>query len=294
MTTLGERPATAPVVVLGEGVSTDVGHKRKINEDSYLVGYPIFAVADGMGGHDAGDRASQAVVQQLRALVGTTDMGPQSLAVVLDKAQEAVTAIADETERGAGSTLTGVAVSYQGGLPHWLVFNVGDSRVYRLRDGELRQLTVDHSVMQQLLDEGTLAASEIESYVGKNVITRAVGADDSDADYWLHPIVQGERLVLCSDGLSGEVDDAAIRTTLLTTPNAQAASRSLVDQALANGGKDNVTVVVLDVIAGGLDPELDDLTVVSARAEEPADLDSTTVEIPARRGRTPRGDDGAH
>jgi len=281
----GEVRETAPAVLIGPGVRTDVGLKRKANEDSYLSGFPVFVVADGMGGHDAGDRASQAVVHELSSLVGQEGVGPDELAEVLDRAQAAVGLIADETERGAGSTLTGVIVTMQGSIAHWLVFNVGDSRVYRLREGELTQLTVDHSVMQQLLDDGTLDPADIEAYPGKNVITRAMGADDSDADYWLHPIVQNERLLLCSDGLSGEVSDDVIRTTLLTTPGAQAAADVLVSLALQNGGKDNVTVIVLDVLAGGLDPLVDDLTVLNTRhVPGSPELNETTVEIPARKG----------
>ena len=279
-----EAHEAAAAVVIGPGVRTDVGLKRKANEDSYLSGFPVFVVADGMGGHDAGDRASQAVVQQLSALVGQNGVGPQELADVLDRAQAAVGLIADETERGAGSTLTGVIVTMQNGLAHWLVFNVGDSRVYRLRDGELVQLTVDHSVMQQLLDDGILDPSEIDSYPGKNVITRAMGADDSDADYWLHPIVQNERLLLCSDGLSGEVSDDVIRSTLLSTPGAQAAADTLVSLALENGGKDNVTVIVLDVLAGGLDPLVDDMTALNARQRADTEIEENTVEIPERKG----------
>ncbi len=279
-----EQREAAPVVI-DPGVRTDVGRRRTANEDSYLCGFPVFAVADGMGGHDAGDRASQAVVHELAALVGQHGVGPDELTEVLARAQAAVGLIADETERGAGSTLTGVIVTMKGSVAHWLVFNVGDSRVYRLRGGELAQLTVDHSVVQQLLDDGILDPADVEAFPGKNVITRAMGADDSDADFWLHPIVQNERLLLCSDGLSGEVSDEVIRATLLATPGAQAAADVLVSLALQNGGKDNVTVIVLDVLAGGLDPLVDDLTVVTTR-HVPADpdLNETTVEIPARKG----------
>lgn len=269
-------------MLIDPGVRTDVGHKRKANEDSYLSEYPVFIVADGMGGHDAGDRASQAVVAELSTLAGQQHVGPAELAEALNRAQNAVGLIADETARGAGSTLTGVIVTVQGGTPHWLVFNVGDSRVYRLRDGELSQLTVDHSVMQQLLDDGVLDPSEIDAYPGKNVITRAMGADDSDADYWLHPIVQNERLLLCSDGLSGEVPDELIRSIMLSTPGAQAAADALVTRALEHGGRDNVTVIVLDVVAGGLDPLVDDLTV--SMGSRDSEIDENTVEIPDRKG----------
>ena len=121
MTLPGELREAAAAVVIGPGVRTDVGLKRKANEDSYLSGYPVFVVADGMGGHDAGDRASQAVVHELSSLVGQEGVGPDELAEVLDRAQAAVGLIADETERGAGSTLTGVIVTMQGDVAHWLV-----------------------------------------------------------------------------------------------------------------------------------------------------------------------------
>jgi protein phosphatase len=280
-----------PAVVLGIGATTDVGHRRQANEDSYLTGYPVFAVADGMGGHDAGDRASQAVIHELSSLVGAGDIKPDTLVAVLELAQARVVAIADETARGAGSTVTGVAVSLYEGVAHWLVFNIGDSRVYRLREGVLTQLSVDHSLVQQLLDTGQLAPAEVAGFRGKNVITRAVGADDSHADYWMHPIVQNERLLLCSDGLTGEVSDDEVRNLLLTIPGAQPAADALVQCALRNGGRDNVTVIVLDVLVGGIASELDEQTVLSNRraaaANENASADTVEIPIPKARRGTP-------
>lgn len=273
-----------PAVVLDAGATTDVGLRRKANEDSFLSGYPVFAVADGMGGHDAGDRASQAVIHQLSSLVGKREIQPEALVSVLETARLTVAAIADETERGAGSTVTGVAVSMHEGVAHWLVFNIGDSRVYRLRDGLLVQLSIDHSLVQQLLDSGELAPADLAAFQGKNVITRAVGADDSDADYWMHPIVQNERLLLCSDGLTGEASDEEIRELLLATPGAQPAADALVRRALENGGRDNVTVIVLDVLVGGITPTFDEETEVSSRreAELRENASADTVEIPVR------------
>lgn len=278
------RDDVAAPVVIDVGARTDVGLRRKANEDSYIAEYPVFAVADGMGGHDAGDRASQAVIHELAALGGATSLQPEHLVAVLERAQGMVAIIADETERGAGSTVTGVAVSTHQNVAHWLVFNIGDSRVYRLRDGRLAQLSIDHSLVQQLLDSGHLDHANVAAFAGKNVITRAVGADDSDADYWMHPIVQNERIMLCSDGLTGEVSDDDIRRTLLTTPGAQPAADALVNLALVNGGRDNVTVIVLDVIAGGLVPELYEETALSNRraAEALESRDGDTVEIPVR------------
>ena len=287
MTKRGAPSSSKPVVVIRFGSTTDVGLKRTANEDSMLVGYPIFAIADGMGGHDAGDRASQTVVHELSALVDQPVVGPAGLAAVLARAHAAVGEISDETERGAGSTVTGVVVSAHEGIAQWIVFNVGDSRVYRLREGELMQLTVDHSLVQQLIDGGRLDEAERDAYQGRNVITRAVGADDSDADYWMHPIVQNERLMLCSDGLCGEVDAAAIRETLLAHPEPQAAADALVQLALDNGGRDNVSVIVLEVLVGGQHPLIDDETVTSLRRRSEAgdDLNATTAEIPTRKGR---------
>ncbi len=287
MTKRGATASGKPTVVIRSGSTTDVGHKRKANEDSMLVGYPIFAIADGMGGHDAGDRASQTVVYELSALVDQPLVGPDGLAAVLARAHAAVGEISDESERGAGSTVTGVVVSASEGIAQWIVFNVGDSRVYRLRDGELVQLTVDHSLVQQLIDDGRLDAAERHEYEGRNVITRAMGADDSDADYWMHPIVQNERLLLCSDGLCGEVDDIAIRATLLAHPEPQAASDALVQLALDNGGRDNVSVIVLEVVVGGQHPLVEEETVTSLRRSSQArdDLNANTVEIPTRKGR---------
>ena len=287
MTKRGATGSDKPTVVIRSGSTTDVGRKRKANEDSMLVGYPIFAIADGMGGHDAGDRASQTVVYELSALVDQPLVGPDGLAAVLARAHAAVGEISDESERGAGSTVTGVVVSASEGVAQWIVFNVGDSRVYRLRDGELVQLTVDHSLVQQLIDDGRLDAAERHEYEGRNVITRAMGADDSDADYWMHPIVQNERLLLCSDGLCGEVDDVAIRATLLAHSEPQAAADALVQLALDNGGRDNVSVIVLEVVVGGQHPLVDDETVTSIRRSSQArdDLNAKTVEIPTRKGR---------
>lgn len=279
----GESSEHPPAVVLDAGASTDVGLRRQSNEDSFLAAYPVFAVADGMGGHDAGDRASQAVIEALSSLADELDLTPELLAGALDTAQSRVAAIAEETARGAGSTVTGVAVCLVDDVAHWLVFNIGDSRVYRLRDGELMQLSVDHSLVQQLIASGQLTPAELASFPGKNVITRAVGADDSFADYWMHPIVQNERILLCSDGLTGEVSDDAIRATLLATPGAKPAADALVQLALHNGGRDNVTVVVLDVLVGGVSP-LDEGAVLEDRARQIREnATADTVEIPIGR-----------
>jgi len=280
--------ATAPVALqLSVGTGTDVGLRRKVNEDSLLAAHPVYVVADGMGGHEAGDKASQAVVLELSSLVGRGSIKPDELADSLDRAHAAVRVIAEGTSRGAGSTLTGVVVSDQGGRPHWLVFNIGDSRVYLLRGEDFVQLTVDHSIAQEMIDDGTLAREDLATYAGRNVITKAVGADNSDADFWLYPIVTGDRLVMCSDGLSGEVTDEGIVALLVANLDPQAAADALVADALAHGGRDNVTVVVVDAVAGGVSVDLEEATIAAeARPVEVDDmLEATTIEIPRRGGR---------
>jgi len=284
VTTLGTFDgAPGQALTIRAGSATDVGLRRKVNEDSLVVGHPMYAVADGMGGHEAGDKASQAVVAQLSSIIGRENVTPDDVADAIDAAHGSVRLVAEGRSRGAGSTLTGAAVIIQHERPHWLIFNIGDSRVYRLRGEEFGQLTVDHSIAQELVDEGKLAREDMATYQGRNVITKAVGADYSDADFWLYPVVSGERLLMCSDGLSGEVTDEAMARILLDEPDPQDAADALLRQALENGGRDNVTVVVVEIVEGGLTPDIDEETGVVRRiGADPDDLESDTVEIPAR------------
>ena len=269
------------------GASTDVGLKRAVNEDSHLASFPIFLVADGMGGHEAGDRASQAVVAALSLLEGRTDLAPADVVGAIASAHLAVKTIADEMERGAGTTVTGLAIVQQESQARWLLFNLGDSRVYRLYEDELEQLTVDHSVAQELVDQGKLLREDMGSYAGRNVITRAVGADDGEADYWLMPVVTGERLLICSDGLTGEVSDAALRAQLALGGATQQTADVLVQLALRNGGRDNVTAVVIDVLAGGVDPALEQDTSSPDEADSEIieEIESTTMTVPSQRSK---------
>lgn len=232
---------------------SDVGRKRSVNEDSVLVGPPVFAVADGMGGHAAGDRASAAVVERLAALRADADHGYLDLAR-LDDALSAAASDIDEFSAnipiGAGTTVTGAVLSLQDGEPHFAVFNIGDSRVYRLGDGEFRRVTRDHSVVQELVDAGLIHADDAEDHPESNVITRAVGfREEPRPDVWMLPVQPGMRLLLCSDGLTKELDDARIRGLLADGGSAAETADELMDAALAAGGRDNVTVVVIDVAA---------------------------------------------
>lgn len=238
---------------------SDIGRKRAVNEDSVLVGPPVFAVADGMGGHAAGDRASAAVVERLAALRAAADRGY----LELPHLEEAIRAAAGDIDElaahipvGAGTTVTGTVLTLHDGEPCFAVFNIGDSRVYLLdAEGGFSRVTRDHSVVQELVDAGLLAEEDAEDHPESNVITRAVGfRDDPRPDVWILPIEPGMRLLLCSDGLTKELDDARIRSHLAEGGTAARTADGLMDAALAAGGRDNVTVVVIDVAASAPKP----------------------------------------
>jgi len=258
---------------------TDVGRKRAVNEDSYLADSPVFIVADGMGGHEAGDKASAAVVSEFTQLAALGSVTIDDVTRAVGAAHRAVQAVAEDTTRGAGSTLTGIVLLEHDDTAQWLIVNIGDSRVYRMLATELRQLTVDHSVVQQLVAEGSLRPEEAATYIGRNVITRAVGSPDSPPDYWLHPVVTGERLLICSDGLTGELDDETIRAGLALDGTTQQAAEALLAQALESGGRDNVSLIVIDVVAGGRSLD-DEASSASRMTPETHTID--TQEIPDR------------
>jgi serine/threonine protein phosphatase PrpC len=237
---------------------SDVGRKRAVNEDSVLVGPPVFAVADGMGGHAAGDRASAAVIDRLAALADDTEHGYLDIA----RLDGALTAAANDIDDfaahipiGAGTTVTGAFLALVDGEPNFAVFNIGDSRVYLLFAGEFSRVTRDHSVVQELVDAGLIDERQAEDHPESNVITRAVGFRESPRpDLWLLPMRPGMRLLLCSDGLTKELDDTSIRRHLVDGGSAAQTADGLMDAALASGGRDNVTVVVIDVAAPAQQP----------------------------------------
>lgn len=234
-------------IAFAVSAASDRGHVREINEDSFLAVPPIFLVADGMGGHAFGDRASQATARTLEdRLVGDALPTPDSVLAAVRDADGVVHQIGDDEM--AGSTLAGVALVGDSGGPAWMAFNVGDSRVYRF-DGELRQLSVDHSAVQELVDDGVIEASEASAHPERNIVTRAIGVgDEVSPDIWLLPFGSDECFLICSDGLTKEVDDASI-AEILRMPDDAASSPAdrLVTAALAAGGIDNVTAVVVRV-----------------------------------------------
>ena len=206
-----------------------------------------------MGGHLAGDRASDAVVRRLEQVTAEPFTTRQGIQRALLLATADIERAAGGNAIGAGTTVTGIALVASLGQPAALVFNVGDSRTYRIEDGVLRRVTVDHSVVQEMVDAGLLRAEDAEQHPDSNVITRAVGFGEPPApDWWTLPLRAGDRYIVCSDGLTKELADAEIRGHLLRADDAATAVRDLVVHALENGGRDNVTAVVVDVL--GIEP----------------------------------------
>ena len=179
-------------IVLSWAARSDVGHRRASNEDSVVVASPMFAVADGMGGHAAGDRASAAAVEHLRPRKGITFLDIETLESSLAAAANDIDILAEGIPVGVGTTVTGAALMLIDDLPVFAVFNIGDSRVYSIANNELVRVTTDHSVVQELVDAGIIDASEAESHPESNVITRALGfRDDPRPDVVMVPARAG-------------------------------------------------------------------------------------------------------
>jgi protein phosphatase len=277
------------VTTLRAGVATDVGRIRTNNEDTPLIDEDLFAVADGMGGHRAGEVASNVAIAALRA--NFVDRTLKGLVSAVERANQRIfeQATDDPDLRGMGTTLVAVAIvdsepapgaseaadgagadgaddedqqadapaGAGGSTPDTSIeelgwVNVGDSRVYLLRDGELTQLSEDHSLVEEMVRDGQLSPDEAATHPRRHIVTRALGIDPSvrvDAETVVP--YHGDRLLLCSDGLYEEVDDARIAATLRRLADPTDAARELVRLAVEAGGRDNVTVVVVDVVDDG-------------------------------------------
>ena len=244
-----EIPGTDARVRIAWAAATDTGRRRAANEDSYVARSPLVAVADGMGGHSAGDLASAAVVERLAEILGGDFLTPRDIEAALEAATEDITEIAADSPLGVGTTVTGVALTLQDGEPYIAVFNIGDSRVYCFDRNELFQVTVDHSVVQELVEAGALTRDEAEHHPDSNVITRAVGFNAQPvADFWMVQLHAGLRFLVCTDGLTKEVSDEKIRLHFAAGLSPEATAGALIDAALAAGGRDNVTAIVLDIL----------------------------------------------
>lgn len=251
-------------------VICDVGQVRETNEDAALVMPGKYLLADGMGGHDSGELASEAALLTLSTVESDRDRTQTQVELMdlLSAAQDRIGEIETESDRRAGTTATGAILVEHDGAPCWLVVNIGDSRTYRLQGGMLEQLTVDHSQVQEFVDAGFLTPEQARIDPRRNVITRALGAGmtEPQADFFSMPALPGDVLLVCSDGLTGELPDPEIAEILIGADSAERAASTLVDAALELGAHDNVTVIVVAVHDQSA---VDGVDVDGAQAEAP-------------------------
>jgi serine/threonine protein phosphatase PrpC len=275
------------VSVVEEVGLTDVGRQRQSNEDSFYESTPVFAVADGMGGARAGEVASRMAVEAFGEPAGR-DAGPEArLESIARLANRRIYDLAqdDDAYRGMGTTLTAVIV----GGREIAVGHVGDSRLYRLRGGELERLTTDHSLVEEYIRAGRLAPEEAETHPQKSVITRALGVEaDVDVDTLTCDACDGDVYLLCSDGLTGMVAESEVADILINRSSLEQAGRALIDAANHAGGRDNITVVLFRVGEAGA-PAGDDGDTLSGEDTQTA-LDARDVrEALAAEARDPGG-----
>jgi serine/threonine protein phosphatase PrpC len=287
MAELGRSGGTAWVRFGGH---SDRGTVRRLNEDSFLATLPVFVVADGMGGHAFGDRASQAAVGAFaHAFAGSTQATAQQVLETIHLANEAVLAATSDSGAVSGTTLSGVAFVEIGPTDshYWMAFNVGDSRVYSWDGRHLLQLSVDHSAVQELVDLGEITRLQANTHPDRNIVTRALGADTVvDPDIWLLPARGRQTFLLCSDGLTKELSDDEIARIIVFHGSQQvlesdglpiSLAERLVNAAVAAGGSDNVTVVIVesDLVGSG-----------STSSEDTVDRDAMPVFLEETK---PRG-----
>ena len=239
-------------VQLRWGGATDVGQLRSVNQDSMLVGPDLFVVADGMGGHQGGEVASALAIDS----VAGQALGPSitDLITAVQDANETVYArgTQDPSLSGMGTTFVALAVVEDDGEPLVAIVNVGDSRAYRLSDGVLEQITDDHSLVAELVREGRISEQEAAVHPQRNIVTRALGIDPTIPvdDFEILPH-RGDRYLLCSDGLTNEVTEPDIAVVLRSIDDPEQAAQELVRQANEHGGRDNITIVIVDVVDDG-------------------------------------------
>ncbi|HEY3701750.1 MAG TPA: Stp1/IreP family PP2C-type Ser/Thr phosphatase [Acidimicrobiales bacterium] len=238
------------MIRLRSGSATDVGRVRTTNQDRALESDGLFAVADGMGGHVGGETAAQTAIDAFR----TTFAGDRSADALADAVRQANHAVWEASRaqthlRGMGTTLTALGLVTVDGKEDLAVVNVGDSRGYLYHEGELSQLTADHSLVEEMVRSGELSAEEASVHPQRHILTRALGIEsDVEVDVWHVPPHVGDRILLCSDGLINELGDDEIASVLGQHPDPEDAAQALVQQARDAGGSDNITVVVVDIV----------------------------------------------
>jgi PPM family protein phosphatase len=245
-------------VELSYGAATDVGLVREANEDSLLAEPPVFVVADGMGGHDGGEIASRIVVEEFARIAGAgydPRSGSDAVLETLRSCQRRLHEYAG-THRAAdggpwdgGTTAVAALLVEEEDGPRWLLANVGDSRIYRVTGGELVRVSTDHSLVQQMVDAGRITEEQARVHPERHIVTRALGGPDPvHPDFFSVPLVDAERILLCSDGVTDLVGDTELGEVLRDVADPRDAAHDVVAAALAAGGIDNATAVVVDVM----------------------------------------------
>jgi PPM family protein phosphatase len=279
---------------------TDTGRQRRGNEDAYFARSPLFAVADGVGGAQAGEVASQLAVEVLeKGLPEGAGSIEERLIARVAEANSRIAELAQADQRRAGMSTT-LTLAYVG-EEEVSVVHVGDSRLYRLRDGAFERLTDDHTLVDELVRSGKLTQQEAEQHPQRSIITRALGSEGIEADSRTWPARDGDVYLICSDGLTGMVDEARVGEVVATAPSLSAAARTLIDAANDAGGRDNITVVLFRLEeVGGPGAAADATAEHAAVAAEPATVaggrpaeaarGATAVEAPPEpvARRTPR------
>jgi PPM family protein phosphatase len=281
---------------IAAGFHTDVGRVRDGNEDSYIVDdrLALFAVADGMGGHRGGEVASATAVEALRAAVASGR--PIDAAVKAANTAVLERASHDPDLAGMGTTMTAV-IAFAG--TSLLIAHVGDSRAYLLRDGHLERRTEDHSLVEELVREGRLTPEQAESHPQRAIVTRALGVDeDVDVDVYTIDARAGDRIIVCSDGLTTMLREREVERLARSEDDPQRCAEKLVDAAVEAGGEDNVTVIVLDILevdepappdpealAAGTETATDDATAAPAPVEDDEPRPVVAAPVQTRRRR---------
>ncbi len=275
----GRTLADVPIEVRWASAS-HAGCVRTANQDAVLAGPAAFAVADGMGGHAAGEVASSIAIARLAELPAVATEADVVTALVDANTRIRAEGRPGSGREGMGTTVSGLVLAETDGADAVLVFNVGDSRTYRLSGDDLQQVTTDHSLVAEMARTGELDADAARTHPARNVVTRALGIDpDLHVDRWWLAPVPGERFLVCSDGLTNELDTAQLREVLLAHDDVQDAVDRLLNDALDHGARDNVSIVVVQidqVVAGSSD--IDDDT--NPRLVIPSDDDGMIDALP--------------
>src|SRR5947209_4482092 len=226
---------------------TDTGRQRRDNEDSAIASAPLFVVADGMGGARAGEVASQIAIESFQHGLPDSGNPEEQLADLVRAANRAIydRAHTEPELRGMGTTLTAAYLD----AAQLAIAHVGDSRAYLFRDGGLRRLTQDHSLVGELVARGKLTEEQAAEHPQRSIITRALGPEpEVEVDTWTYPVRAGDVLMLCSDGLTSMVSEERVEEILASSDSLKMAAQALIDEANAAAGRDNITVVLFRVV----------------------------------------------